>query len=287
MKRSNLQSIIIPAVIFFSMFLAGCGSTSKVATSTGEAVAYKFTEGKSYTYSQNSTMLQTIIYMGQEMGATVNSAIKFTLRAEAPEDGVNVLGVTIDSLGVAVKSAQGNFASDVKEIIGRSFTMKLSPTGIESDLAGAADLKYSLAGQETNLEATFKMFFPDMPSESLTEGYTWTDTDTLDMSAGTDNATMMINSSNTVSGREKVKGYDCLVINSVMTGTRDASSNTPQGNISSTGEITGTGTYYFAPAEGLLLKDHTKIKVDGSLFIPTGESLPIIIESEYTTELIK
>lgn len=285
MKNPKTRPAMIAAAVIMTIIMAGCASTGKVSTNTGETLAYRFEADKNYTYSQSSSMLQTIIYMGQEIGATVNSSIIFTLKPEAPVNGTNNLQVTIDSLGVAIKSAQGNFASNVEDVKGKSFTMKLSATGVESDLEGAADLKYSLAGQETNLETIFTMFFPDMPAELVTAGYSWPDSDTIDLSAGSESATMIINSTNTVSGREMVNGYDCLVINTIITGTRDASSNGPQGNISSTGDITGSGTYYFAPAEGLLVKDNTKIKVDGSLFIPTGESIPLILVSEYTTEL--
>ena len=92
-------------------------------------------------------------------------------------------------------------------------------------------------------------------------------------------------SENTIAGIEEMNGYRCMVIKAVITGVRDGESNTPQGYISTSGKITGESTVYFAIDEGLLVKDHTKVNIDGYISIPTGESLPLVIDTEYNTEL--
>lgn len=273
---------IIPAA-----FIAGCSSTAKVSAPSAELARYKFNETESYKYRQESTMDQLIIYMVEEMGATVSSTIEFSIKPGESVDGITELGITIDTLGISVKSIQGDFVTAAKELKGKQFNIKLSETGKETGLDQAANVKYMVAGQEANLKSTFSMFFPDLPSEAIMPGYTWSQTDTVDMSAGSESATMIIISNNTVTGRETLNGYDCFVITGTFTGTRESVSNTPQGSISSSGDITGSGTIYFAPKEGLLVKDSNKVKVDGSLLIPTGEALPMIIDSEYVTVLVR
>jgi len=287
MKNSKNHSGLAMLAILTVAIFSGCASTGKVAVPSTETVRYKFVQNDNYKYRQSSEMNQVMIYMGQEMGATVSSMLEVNLIPGETADGTTSLGVTIDTLGITVKSIQGDFVNPGKDVIGKHFMMKLSDIGKESDMEEAAKIKYTIAGQETNLLPSFTMFFPDLPAEAIKVGYTWSKTDTVDLSAGTESATMILTSNNTVTGRETVSGLDCYVISSLITGIRDATSNSAQGTISSTGDITGAGTLHFAPKEGIFVRDVTKIKVDGSLLIPTGESIPLIIDTEYKTELIR
>jgi hypothetical protein len=287
MKNFKNKTLPVLTVMITVVLLAGCASTGKVKAPTSELLRYKFNQGETYKYRQSSEMNQIMEYMGQEIGATVSSTFGFEINPGEKVEGVSSLGITIDTMGVTVKSMQGDFVTPSKELIGKQLTIKLSETGVESELEEAAAIKYLIAGQESNLKSSFSMFFPDLPTEGVMVGYTWTQTDTVDLSAGTESATMIITSNNTISGRETMNGYDCYVISSTVSGVRDAVSNTGQGSISSTGNISGSGTTHFAPSEGILVKDVANSKIDGSILIPTGESLPLFIEVGYTTELVK
>lgn len=277
----NALRLILPALI-----VAGCSSTGKISSPSAELIRYKFNDNQTYTYHQSSTMIQTINYMGQEMGATVTSEMGFDIIPVKTLDGVTDLEIIIDTLGVSVKSIQGNMSSPI-DLRGKKFNIRLSDRGKESNLEEAAKIRYSVAGQEANLKPTFALLFPDLPAEGVVNGYTWTQVDTVDQSTGSESATMIITSNNTVSGRETINGLDCYVITTVLKGLRDSYSDTPEGGVSVAGDITGSGTLYFAPAEGMFVKDNTKIRMEGSVMIPTGESLPMTVESEYTTELVR
>jgi hypothetical protein len=286
MKTIKRLTYMLSATLIAAILLPGCSATSKVAKDTGSSLTYKLDPGKSLTYLQSSTAVQTVTYMGQEMGATINSSIGFQVSSTGSEEGVLDLSILVDTLGVNVQSPQGNFKSSIDELIGKKFSMKLSQKGKESHTEEAAKLKYSVAGQETNLEPSFKMMFPDVPEGSVKIGSTWTDNDTINLSSGTETSTMVMKSENTIAAIEEMNGYRCIVIKAVITGVRDGGSDTPQGYISTSGKITGESTVYFAIDEGLLVKDHTKVNIDGYISIPTGESLPLIIETEYHTELV-
>jgi hypothetical protein len=287
MKTGTKFLKLIPLLAITIAVISGCSATKSVATDNSTQLKYRFMEGNSYTYLQNSDMTQTVIYMGQEMGSVIKTSLGFTVTRDGFEDGKISLNTTIDTLGVSLQAIQGSFASDIADVKGKNFTFNISETGEESNLQGAAEIKYSMAGQETNLKPLFQLFFQDLPAEAVTVGYTWNDADTIDLSTGSETASMTISSINTITGKESVNGFDCFVIKITFTGVRDSGSDTPQGYISTVGDMVGEGTIYFAPAEGIMVKDNTKVKIDGSVNIPTGESLGMIIESEYTTILKK
>ena len=209
--------------------------------------------------------------------------------AKTGEDDSNLkLGIKVDSIHTAVKSMQGNMVTNPEEVMNKEFPMLLSKKGEESGLEEAAEIEYSGVGGETvNLKTTFAMIFPDLPEGPVKIGYTWADNDTIDMSVSGQTVLMIINSTNTVVAKEKYMGYDCYKIEYTNTGERNASGDTPQGFMTSSGDLTGKGYLYFAYKEGILVKDHNEQKFDGDLTLPTGDAFPMYMDIKIDVELVK
>lgn len=287
MKTISKFSGLFTAFIISALIFGSCASSKSSVSNDSVTLKYKYLEGESYSYLQNANMVQTITFMGQEMSSVVNTAVGLTIKQQSNENGMLSLDTTVDTLGISVDAAQGSFSTDFADIKGKQFTFKLSELGEESGLSEAEGIKYNIAGQESNLKNMILQFFPDLPLEPVKTGYTWNDSDTIDISTATESASMVIHSTNIITGKELVNGLNCFVIHSQFTGTRDSGSDTPQGYISTVGDISGEGTIYFAISEGVLVKDNNSVRVIGSVNIPTGESIPMDIKTEYTTLLKK
>ena len=279
------RTAIIAAIILIA---ASCSKKLQTAGTTGDALQYKFEEGKNYHYLNNTVVDQLIVYGGQEIGALITSDMGFTLTGLGQTDeGIN-LKVKVDSIVGSANSMQGNMNSDSKDVRGKEFTMTLTPKGIESNLDEAEKIKYKGVGdQASNLKAAFSLIFQDLPEESIKIGYTWTKVDTVDMSVEGQSAYLILNSNNTVEAKETRNGFDCYKITSTNTGERSSSGETPQGLMSTSGSLAGTGVFYFAPKEGIIIEETSNQKFDGEISIPTGESIPMIMDIKINNKLVK
>jgi len=286
MKKTN-TTILISLILAISLAMAGC---SKKLTSTGSAdrsLEYGFTGNESFSYMQSSKMIQSIVYMGQEVNTSVNSNMGFTARGKGIVNGDLILEITVDTLGMTLNSMGTNMKEDISSLKGKSFIMTMSTRGADKDLDEAESMTYSLAGLQTsNLKASFATIFPKLPKENVMIGYTWQDTDTVNINTETENAEMILITNSTVEAREEVKGYDCYRISYQVSGTRDGSSQTPQGLIVTNADVSGTGYYYFAVKEGIIVSDYSEVKTDGNLVIPTGESLPMYMTATMEFNLL-
>jgi len=275
MKKFYTLTPVSLALILI-MIMAGCGKKMTSATSNAVNLKYGFSGDESYSYLQESQIIQTIVFGGQEVSTTIKTDMGFTASSKGVTDGSLGLDITIDTLGLTVNSMAGNITEDIDDLKGKSFYMTMNTKGEDQNLDEAEKLTYTIAGMSTsNLKAGFIMIFPELPGENIQPGFTWEDTDTINIDTDTETLEMITLSKNTVESIEEVSGYECYKISYQVSGTRDGSSQTPQGMIITNSDISGTGYYYFAFKEGILVSDHSDIKSDGTVVIPTGESIPM------------
>lgn len=279
------RAALIAAVILLA---ASCSKKLQSGSATADVLKYKYEEGKNYHYLNHTEVDQLIIYGGQEIGALINSYMGYMLTGLGQDNEGIKLRVKVDSIVGSAESMQGNMKNDAKDVRGKEFTMTLTPDGIESNLDEAEKIRFmGIGDQASNLKASFTLIFQDLPTESIKIGYTWSKTDTVDMSFEGQNAFLILNSINTIEAKETRNGYDCYKITSSYTGERNSSGETPQGFMSTSGSVKGTGVMYFAPGEGLVVEDSTNQKFDGEISIPTGESIPMIMDIKVTNKLIR
>lgn len=278
----NLASLVL--VLVLALALTGCSKKLASSSSAEGNLEYGFSGHESFSYTQSSQAMQTIVYMGQEVNTSINSNMGFTAKGKGIVNGDLIIEISLDTLGISMNAMGTNMKEDVSELKGKSFMMTMSPKGADKDLDEAEKMTYTFAGiQSSNLKDSFTAVFPELPPVAkATIGYTWQDTDTITVNTETENAEIILTSNNTVEAREEVRGYDCYRISYLLSGTRDGSSQTPQGLVISNVDVSGTGYFYFAVKEGVIISDHSEIKTEGDVVIPTGESIPMY--STTTTE---
>ncbi len=283
MKKSNILTFLT-LILVTALSISSCSKKLTSSSSDAGNLEYRFTGNESYSYMQSSKANQTIVFGGQEVNTSINSILGFTTRGKGIVNGSLILEITVDTLGVSINSMGTNMKEDISNLKGKSFMMTMDPKGDNKDLDEAESMTFTVAGVQTsNLKSSFVMLFPKLPKENIKIGYIWQQTDTININTETENAEMIIVSNNTIESRETVSGYDCYKISYVASGTRDGSSQTPQGLIITNTDVSGTGYLYFAIKEGIVVSDHSDIKTDGDLVIPSGESIPMYITA--TSEL--
>ncbi len=280
MIKKNVALIILGTGLIISLVSVSCSKMTTAGSSNEQNLEYLYTGDQVYPYNQTSKTNQTVVFGGQEISTIINSNLGFTAAGKGISNGTLILDVTIDTLGIKISSMQGNITEDISSMKGKSFMMSMDQDGDNKDLDNAESLSYTIAGLQTaNMKSSFANLFPVLPGENIHIGYTWQYSDTININTDTENAEMIISNASTVESKENISGYDCYKISYSIKGTRSGSSQTPQGMIISNADISGTGYFYFAFREGILVSDHTDMKSEGSMVMPTGESLPLYMTS--------
>lgn len=278
--KKNAALIVLSTALIISMSSTSCSKMMTAGSSDEQKMEYLYTGDQTYPYSQTSKTIQTVVFNGQEISTVINSRLGFTATGKGIAGSTLILEVIIDTLGMSISSMQGNITEDISSVKGKSFLMTMDRSGDNKDLDNAESISYSIAGLQTaNMKSSFANLFPVLPGENMHTGYTWQHTDTVNISTDTENAEMIMSSTSTVGSKEKVSGYDCYRVSYSIEGTRDGSSQTAQGMIVTNADIKGTGHFYFAFREGIIISDHTDMKAEGSLLMPTGESVPLYMTS--------
>ncbi|MCF8222440.1 MAG: hypothetical protein K9J25_04780 [Bacteroidales bacterium] len=278
-KTISLLPLLTILLVLFTT--ASCSKKLLSSTEKGSTLEYKFTGDDSYKYLQSSEVVQTIDFNGQDISTYINSDLGFTASAKGIANGSLILDITLDTLGVSINSMQGNMKEDISDLKGKSFMMTMDLDGDNMDLDEAAKLQYTVAGmQNSNLKASFMEIFPELPGSGTEIGYTWQDTDTVTINTETENVELILTTDNIIEAKEKKFGYDCYKVSYKLSGTRDGSSQTPQGMVLTSSDVKGTGHYYFAAKEGVIVSSHTNSNSDGSVTIPTGQNLPMYMTTK-------
>ncbi|MGM0666302.1 MAG: hypothetical protein ACQETA_03180 [Bacteroidota bacterium] len=278
MKKSNIPNLAV-LIIIIALTVAGCAKQLSSASKGENNLEYEFTGSESYSYMQTSDVIQSIVFGGQDVNTSIKTKAGFTAEAKGISQGDLILEITVDTLLISLNSMGTSMNEDISDVRGKSFLMTMSKKGKDLNLDEAENISYSIAGLQTsNLKASFITIFPTLPEGNISVGHTWQDTDTITVNTETENSEMILSTDYTVEAREKVSGYDCFRISYMSSGTNDGSSQTPQGLVVSNADVDIRGYYYFAIKEGVIISDHSEMKSDGDLSLPSGESIPM-----YTT----
>lgn len=286
----NLKSVlkIMSLLLITVVMLTACNKTMQTASTADTKLMYNFEQDKVYKYINTSETDMLMSYGGQDINQGITSLMAYSVTGAGKEGSNLSIKVKIDSLESSASSMAGQMSNNPKEIRGKEFMMTLSELGKESDLEAAELIEYMAIGdQPSNMKAAFSILFSDLPNAAAKIGYTWTQSDTVDLSVGDQQAQMIIHSNNILEAKEVVDGYSCFKISSTNTGERSSSGNTPQGYITTSGKLSGTSVWYFAIKEGIMIKEESKQEFDGEIGIPTGESIPMFMDIKITNKLVK
>jgi hypothetical protein len=264
----NHNGLIILITFFLSIPAYSQEKTESVR------LKYKYSTETPVKYLTTSNVVQDIDINGQSMQINVLSLLGCRVKSTGLSDNNLRLEITIDTMSQVIDSPQGSSGGALSEAIGKVFTIAISQEGKEIDLSGAEQIVYGTGdGSTSNAGQSFNDFFPDVPSEPITPGFTWTTTDSLNSKTSTMTVRMSITSENKFEGFEQINGINCARISSILKGTREMKTRTQGMDIKIIGPFTGTSDLYFAPEEGYFLKQSVKTMMPGTMEMTSPESM--------------
>jgi len=251
-------------------------------------LVYNYPTGTPVRYQTISKVIQDMDVNGQSMVVNVLSVLGCTVKSTGNADNNLVLEVTIDTLSQTIDSPGGMTGGAIRDAMGKSFSMKISPEGKETDMSGAEQISFTTEdGATTTAAQSFNDFFPDLPDRTINPGYTWSSTDTLNAKTSAMTMIMVIKSDNKFEGYEELNGTKCAKITYNLSGSRNMKTQTQGMDIIVKGPLTGTGELYFSPEKSYFLRNVVKTRMTGQLEITSPESMsfPVIMDMNSTTEV--
>jgi len=263
--------------------------TAKAPAKDGPTLSYKFIEGKDVKYLSTTKMIQNLDINGQAMEIFVNDVFGFSVKSKGNKEGNILLEVRIDTMAQTMDSPQGSGGGNIADAAGKVFNIVLSPSGNEVDLTEAKQILIKTDGfGPTDASQSFNKFFPDLPTGTITPGYTWTTIDSLDNRTATTGEKVTAKSESKFEGYEIVDGVNCAKISSVISGKRIQNVQTQGMDLIVNGNYTGTGVMYFMADGGYFLKETVTSKLTGMIDITSqGMSFPITIDNTSVKEVLK
>lgn len=251
--------------------------------------SYKFPAGKSVSYVSNSNIQQTLDINGQAMDVYVSSILGCSVKS-AGNNGKDLnLQITVDTLAQLIDSPQGMMGGGVGEVEGKTFKMTIGPDGKVVNLDEAKNTTYDLSGQGTNnLATSFAEFFPVMPAGKISQGHTWTATDSVSTESSSNTQINVTTSENKFEGFEEVDGMKCAKITSVLNGNSVMTMDMQGMFMKTSGTFTGNATTWFSPEAGYFVKQEAQMKMTGNMEMPNeGYSFPVVMNITENTQLKK
>lgn len=275
---------------FFTLIIQVLFLFSIPAYSQENAVklVYNYPAGTPVRYQTISKVIQDMDVNGQSMVVNVLSVLGCTVKSIGNADNNLVLEVTIDTLSQTIDSPGGMTGGAIRDAMGKSFSMKISPEGKETDMSGAEQVSYKTDdGTTTTAAQSFNEFFPNLPDSAINPGYTWSSTDTLTAKTSAMTMIMVIKSDNKFEGYEEFNGTKCAKITYTLLGSRNMKTQTQGMDIIVKGPLTGTGELFFSPEKGYFMRNVVKTRMTGQLEITSPESMsfPVIMDMNSTTEV--
>lgn len=283
MKNSIKKTgiLVIPALILV-FFLGGCATKSGHVNIWGDPQAglnltYRIPSDTALFYESVSESSEVSDVMGQTIEVSTDGSSRYGFRTIGEVDGNLQLDVTIDRMSIDISSPQGSITPDLSDIMGKSFKMILSPQGKELDTSEAAKLEYELmAGQTRNLQSGFQTVFPDLPQSSVKVGDSWPSYATIEEKSDTNAVKIEMEIENTLLGFETIDGFECVKIQSQISGSVTGEGTQQGMNLATSGDLTGKDTWYFAYKEGYLVKIVSEVEVEATVEVtgPTNLTIP-------------
>ena len=291
-KKMYNGALVFLLTLALGALLTDCSSTKSATggSKKGTTLRYSFPENQVLKYRTGSDIQQKLDIYGQEMIIDIGQYLVYTSKLNSKSKDENQIHITIDTMDLFISSPQGDINPDMDGVNNKSFNMTLSSLGAGMDVSEAESIQFEITpGTKRNVAITFKFLFPKLPEKTLKIGDTWSLTDTIAEKYDNEEVTMIIEGDYALAGFETISGLECAKVTAVISGTRSGKANQQGMDMVSDGTMLGSGTFFFAFKDGYLVKDISKIIVDGTLDISGAQqgSFPMKYEINNLTELIK
>lgn len=288
MKTTRINSLRFLAIISITavfLFPGTLFSQNKDAVK----LVYDYPANTPVKYMSKSKMVQNMDINGQAMVVKVDALLGCTVVAKGKEGDKQLLEIKMDTLLQNVETPGSSTGGVLKDAIGKVFNMKISDSGKEVDLVEVQKISYTNGqGARTTLDESFSNFFPDLPAESITPGYTWSSADTMKNDSESAKLMIIVKAENKFEGFEVFNGIICAKISFTITGTRDLKTQTQGMDIKMSGPLTGSGELFFSAEKGYFIKVTFITKTTGQIEItsPENMSFPVTVDQNSTIEVI-
>jgi hypothetical protein len=250
---------------------------------------YNYPTDHTVKYLSNSKIVEDMDINGQSMKVNVTNVLGCTIKAAGMQENNTRLEITIDTLDQTIDVMGGISGGPVKEVIGKTFSMIVSPEGKEMDLSGAEQVTFvSGNGNNSNAGQFFDDFFPDIPAGPISPGFTWSSSDSSISTTSSMTRKELVKSESKFEGFEKVGEINCAKITFIISGTQEMKTQSQGMDIKTYGPFTGKGELYFAPAEGYFIKQVVSTRLQGTLEMESeGAAFPLVMDMNSVNEIQK
>lgn len=291
-RQKRALGLIVALAVLPTMILVGCASQKALwgKTADGLVLEYHMPTGKALKYQTMNTSEQKMEVMGQKVEVTSEGVLTFSAASKGVEEGVNKVGMTVESLTLEIVSPQGSMNPDLSAVSGKSFDMSLSILGEESELDGAKAIEYEIPGEGArNLQSDFSALFPNLAGKPIQVGDTWTTEDNITEEGGGNTVNINTTTTFVLVGYEEIMGHECAKVRGNWTGTLSGEGEERGMSLTFSGDLQGTETFYFDFAKGILVKSETDGNLAGTI-IGTGPqeiTIPMERDLKIETKLVK
>ncbi|MBN2775136.1 MAG: hypothetical protein JXR31_12845 [Prolixibacteraceae bacterium] len=287
MKKSIFKSLFFAGIIV--VFLTSCGTQKNVLTvakNSGVKLQYSFPDDY-INYKQVQDIKQEIDAMGQLINIDINSDVDFLTRKNSVVGDDEKIDIKMNSAKMSISAMGQNMDPDLSELEGKEFHMVIAKNGKEVDTHEADAIIFQTSPEEkSNLGMMFSTIFPDLPDKPAKIGDSWASTDTIAFKDGDRFTNIVSNNHYTLNDFVDFEGKKCAEVITKYDGkiTGKSFSQGMELNIKMT--LTGDGKFYFDFENGILIKDNTVGKAEGTISMSMGE-MEITRTMDTTTELVK
>ena len=291
MKTSNNLFVrsLLSLIAVFTLISVTSFSQNNPSASQPDKLVYNYPANTPVKYKSTTKVVQDMDINGQSIQTNVVSYIGVTLKSVGPSGSNFKITVTVDTMAQTVDSPAGFTGGAIPDIAGKSYNVIVSPAGKVIDNSEAKNVTYAIvSGGTGNALQITDNFFPVLPADKISPGYTWTSEDSINSSTSSMVTLGTVKSVSTFEGFELYSGVNCAKITTVLSGIRITKTQSQGMDIKVTGPYTGSMTVYFAPSTGYFLKQDVNTKLTGTIDITTPDamSFPLVMETNQTKEVI-
>lgn len=286
-KLHFLRLLSIPFILSLILSI-GCASKRLILPDQPPmAFRYNFVEGRDLHYLVSNDADQKMKIQGKSVEIEMDDVLQFSLHSREISGENTKYEVIIDSAYISITSPQGKHAPDMSMITGSPFELIVTSGGTELDIIGADSMQYEIEpGRKNTIKSKFQTFFPNLPDRPVEAGNSWTSRDTIREINSGGELVIHFETENTLRGFEIVSGYECAVVATSAKGKLQGGSVVGDATINSTGEISATGTWYFAYKEGILVKEVSEGVADIDITVSGKQELKIPTRREFEMETL-
>lgn len=264
---------------------AEAGSKNSLSSASGDAIELKFNIPNGSKFMYSTSLKQKVQMMGQNM--TMNMVMDYLYNITGAENNNKNLSVSYDriqmemdapGMGLTKYDSKDETAKDpsggaFKNMVGKAFTMTVSPDGEIVNIDGLKDiLPTGAAGfDENTMKQTMQMSFNFYPDKPVKPGESWNKKTTMNIQV----LTMSIDSKYTL---KEVKGDNAIVsVDSKITMDPGTSSEMQGMKMDMSG--TQSGTMEVEIKTGQLLSGNLTQKISGKISAG-GQEMPMDTNSD-------